>query len=44
MHIAVRRGKGMDLAVANAIADPVAWEQFRKLKIVNKALDLERMK
>jgi len=44
MRIARKRGKGMDLVVASAIADPLAWEQFKKLKILRKALDREKMK
>ncbi len=44
MRIARKRGKGMDTAVANAIADPFAWEQWRKLKILKKVLNLEKMK
>ena len=40
MRIAVRRGKGMRPAVAYAIADPVAWEQLKKLSSA-PPIDLE---
>lgn len=41
MRIARKRGKGMDTAVASAIADPHAWEQLRKLRDPLPNIDLE---
>lgn len=39
-----RRGRGLPLRIANAITDPVAWEQLKKLKDPPLDIDLERMK
>lgn len=44
MRIARKRGKGMDLTVANAIADPFAWEQLKKMKDLPPDIDLGKMK
>ncbi|GAH33201.1 unnamed protein product [marine sediment metagenome] len=44
MNIGRTRGRGIYLKVANAIADPVAWEQLRKLRDPLTDIDLERMK